>query len=108
VTDYNEIDLIVAYYALISYYNSWMSLWQSHAIGELVETIGTDAGVAIEFPFPLISYLSAHEIEQLSDFGTHTPFPSEVNLFGHQDDLVIVTGASLALNFGAHPSCLTV
>ena len=60
MTDYNEVDLIAAYYALISDYNSSMSLWQSHAIGELVEKIGTDAGIAIEFPFPSLRYLSAH------------------------------------------------
>ncbi len=82
--------------ALISDFNSSISIMQGHAIRVLIGMLGNDAGIVIKYPFSSLRYQSAHEIKQRSDFETHVPFPSEFNLTGHFDDLAILTGVSVA------------
>ena len=84
------------YNALISDCNSSISIMQGNAIRELVGMLGNDASIVIKFPFSSLRYQSAHEIKQISDFETHIPFPSEFNLSGHLNDLVILTSVSVA------------
>ena len=76
MTDENEVDLIDTYNALISDFNSSISIMQGHEIRELVGMLRNDAAIVIKYPFSSLRYQSVHEIKQISHFKTYIPFPS--------------------------------
>lgn len=71
-----ETDSIAASRTLISDYSLSIAPWHGQALGAVDGRNGTGAGIVMQFPFPSLSWPSAHETVDSTEAGIHPPCPS--------------------------------